>query len=231
MDAGHPHIGHRKRVKEEFLKNGLDNLPPHRVLELMLFYAIPQKDTNELAHRLENRFGSLAGVLDAPYEELLKVEGVGENTAVFLRLFSGVARRYYLEKADAAPAETPKDALGERLKAWYIGHTKEVLVLVTLDNRLKVIHIDEVKSGVADAVQIQYRELARIALSRNATNVILAHNHPGGLACPSYNDRVATEELYNRFKELGIDLLDHFIISGNEYLSMRESGFFPDDGI
>ena len=101
MAAKNPHNGHRKRVKEEFLKNGLDNLPAHRVLEILLFYAIPQKDTNELAHRLEDRFGSLARVLDAPYEELLTVNGVGDNTAVLLRLISSMARRYYLDKASA----------------------------------------------------------------------------------------------------------------------------------
>lgn len=226
MGDSHPHSGHRKRVKEEFLKNGLDNLPPHRVLELLLFYAIPQKDTNELAHRLENRFGSLAGVLDAPYEELVKVEGVGENTAVLLRLFTGVARRYYLEKADNAPAKDPKDAVGQRLRAWFLGYTKEALVLVTLDNRLKIIHIEEVKSGIADAVQIQFRELARVALGRNATKVILGHNHPGGLATPSRNDRLTTLALHKLFREIGIELLDHFIIAGDEYLSMRECGGF-----
>ena len=141
MAAKNPHNGHRKRVKEEFLKNGLDNLPAHRVLEILLFYAIPQKDTNELAHRLEDRFGSLARVLDAPYEELLTVNGVGDNTAVLLRLISSMARRYYLDKASAAPLKDPMQAIGEWLKAWYVGRTEEVLILISLDNNLSILQI------------------------------------------------------------------------------------------
>ena len=226
MAAKNPHNGHRKRVKEEFLKNGLDNLPAHRVLEILLFYAIPQKDTNELAHRLEDRFGSLARVLDAPYEELLTVNGVGDNTAVLLRLISSMARRYYLDKASAAPLKDPMQAIGEWLKAWYVGRTEEVLILISLDNNLSILHVDEIKTGVADDVQIQFRDLARKALGFNATNAILAHNHPGGMAHPSRADRETTRTLHRRFQEVGINLLDHFIVAGDEYVSMRECGGF-----
>ena len=225
MGSSHSHSGHRKRTREEFLQNGLDHLPPHRVLEILLFYSIPQKDTNELAHQLENRFGSLAGVLDAPYKELLTVNGVGENTAVLLRLISAIARRYYLEKADTAPQDDYMRVVEEKLKAWYVGRTKESLTLVSLDNRLRILHIDEVKTGVADAVQIQYRELAKIALSYNATNVILGHNHPYGTALPSKADQTTTIALINLFREIEIDLLDHLIISGNECVSMRTCGY------
>ncbi len=156
------HDGHRSRMKAEFLKGGLDHMPPHRVMELLLFYSIPQGDTNELAHRLVEHFGSLSGVLDAPYEELMKVKGVGTHTAVLIQLISSLARRYYMEKADLAPLQDPMHAIGEQMKARYVGRTEERLMLVCLDNKLKTLFFDTVKTGAADSVQVQFRELAMI---------------------------------------------------------------------
>lgn len=220
------HDGHRKRVKEEFLKNDLDHLPPHRVLELLLFFSIPQGDTNELAHALMDRFGSFSAVLEAPYEELLKIPGVGQHTACHISLLRSVARRYCTEKAEMQPAQDPLDAIGKQMVARYIGYTEERLTLVCLDNSLRVLYFDMVKAGVADMVQLQFRDLAKIALGCNATNIILGHNHPNGVALPSRADKETTIALFHRFRELDIDLLDHFIVAGGDYLSMAESGIF-----
>lgn len=222
------HDGHRKRVKEEFLKSGLDHLPPHRVLELLLFYSIPQGDTNELAHALMDRFGSLSAVLDAPYEELVKQPGVGPHTAAHIRLISSVARRYYTEKAELETVNNPMEAIGRQMVARYVGYTEERLTLVCLDNSLKILFFDMVKIGVADAVQLQFRDLAKIALGCNATNVILGHNHPNGAALPSRADKTTTVALARSFRELGIALLDHIIVAGDDYVSMAESGILSD---
>lgn len=222
------HDGHRERVKEEVLKTGLEHLPPHRVLEYLLFFAKPRGDTNELAHSLVQRFGSLTGVLDAPYEELLQVKGVGRNTALLLRVIPEVARRYYREKADTAPRGNLMEWVAEQMVARYVGYTEERFMLVCLDNKLKVLFFDMVAVGVADSVQVQFRTLAQIALRYNATGVILGHNHPHGMALPSRADREATRNLARMFHGLSIDLLDHIVVAGDDYVSMAQSGMLSD---
>ena len=225
MDKPSIHTGHRKRMKEEFLKSGLDHMPPHRVLEFLLFFGIPQGDTNVLAHQLLDEFQSLSGVLDAPYEELRRVRGIGEHTAILLSLISGVARMYYVEKAERAQSsDNVVHNIGELLKAQYIGCTKEILTLVCLDPKLKILHIEQVSAGISDAVQIEFRDLARIALRYNSSLVVLAHNHPGGTACFSREDRTATATLKKMFAGIDITLYDHLVIAGDMYVSMRANG-------
>lgn len=220
------HDGHRKRMKEEFLRGGLDHMPPHRVLELLLFYSIPQGDVNGLAHDLLKRFGSLTAVLEAPCEELIKVPGVGPHTASHLHLITAVARRYYTEKAEKTSFDDPKEQIARQMVARYLGHTEERLTLVCLDNSLKILYFQFVKVGVEDAVQIQFRDLAKIALDCHATQIVLGHNHPGGLAIPSRADKETTAELAQRFMMLGIKLLDHIVVSGDDYVSMAQTGLF-----
>lgn len=218
------HDGHRKRMKEEFLKNDLDHMPPHRALELLLFFAIPQGDTNELAHRLLNHFGSLSGVFDAPFEDLVRINGVGDHSATLLRLIGSLARRYYTEKADLSPPEDPMQAIGEKMVAHYVGRTDERLTLVCLDHKLKVLFFDTVTIGGQDSLQVQYRTMAKIALNCGAPNVILGHNHPHGLAIPSAADKQTTKELERMFREVDITLLDHFVVAGGDYVSMAQMG-------
>ncbi len=218
------HKGHRKRMKEEFLQGGLDHMQPHRVLEMLLFYAIPQGDTNELAHRLIERFGSLTGVLDASCDELMDVSGIGSHAAVLIHFISALARYYYTEKANINPVKDPLKNIAQKMVAQYVGYTEERLILVCLDNTLKELFFGMVKVGVADAVQLQFRDLAKIALRYDATNVILGHNHPNGMALPSRADRETTIEIARGFRDLGINLLDHIIVAGAEYVSLAESG-------
>lgn len=220
------HNGHRKRMKEEFLKAGLEHMPPHRVLELLLFYSIPQGDVNGLAHELLGQFGSLTAVLEASYDELLKVPGVGPHTASHLCLLTALARRYYTEKAEKTVFDDPLEKIAQMMVARYVGRTEERLTLVCLDNSLKILYFQFVKVGVEDAVQIQFRDLARIALDCHATQIILGHNHPGGLALPSSADKKTTAELAERFQVLGIRLLDHIVVAGDDYVSMAQSGIF-----
>ena len=110
------HKGHRKRMKEEFLQGGLDHMQPHRVLEMLLFYAIPQGDTNELAHRLIERFGSLTGVLDASCDELMDVSGIGSHAAVLIHFISALARYYYTEKANINPVKDPLKNIAQKME-------------------------------------------------------------------------------------------------------------------
>ncbi len=225
------HAGHRLRAKRRFLQEGLEGQPVHNILELLLYYGVPQKDTNELAHALENQFGSLAGVLDAPVEELKKVKGVTEHIAVLLKLIPAVCSRYYEEKADLSGADNVMEVIAQKLVARYIGKTTEIVYLVCLDNRLKTLFFGPISEGSTDAVNILTRKIVEIALRHNASGVVLAHNHPGGLAIASRADIFTTVRLYEALKPISIKLMDHIIVSGDDYTSMLQSGMLSDEYI
>ena len=217
------HDGHRQRLIQRFLEEDLDNFEPHNVLELLLFYAIPRKDTNELAHVLIDTFGSLKGVFDAPYEELIKVAGSGPNTAALLKLVPSLTRTYYSSDARSVILDTSEKS-GEYFLPYYIGQTEEVVRLACLDAGGKVISNQILHRGSANAAEVNIRKIVNIALRNNAMGVILAHNHPGGLPLPSEEDVATTKSIREALMPMGILLMDHIIVAGQDYVSMARSG-------
>ena len=217
------HDGHRQRLIQRFLEEDLDNFEPHNVLELLLFYAIPRKDTNELAHVLMDTFGSLKGVFDAPYEELIKVTGIGPNTAALLKLVPSLTRTYYSSDARSVILDTSEKS-GEYFLPYYIGQTEEVVRLACLDAGGKVISNQILHRGSANAAEVNIRKIVNIALRNNAMGVILAHNHPGGLPLPSEEDVATTKSIREALMPMGILLMDHIIVAGQDYVSMARSG-------
>ncbi len=217
------HDGHRQRLIQRFLEEDLDNFEPHNVLELLLFYAIPRKDTNELAHVLMDTFGSLKGVFDAPYEELIKVTGIGPNTAALLKLVPSLTRTYYSSDARSIILDTSEKS-GEYFLPYYIGQTEEVVRLACLDAGGKVISNQILHRGSANAAEVNIRKIVNIALRNNAMGVILAHNHPGGLPLPSEEDVATTKSIREALMPMGILLMDHIIVAGQDYVSMARSG-------
>lgn len=217
------HDGHRQRLIQRFLEEDLDNFEPHNVLELLLFYAIPRKDTNELAHVLMDTFGSLKGVFDAPYEELIKVTGIGPNTAALLKLVPSLTRTYYSSDARSVILDTSEKS-GEYFLPYYIGQTEEVVRLACLDAGGKVISNQILHRGSANAAEVNLRKIVNIALRNNAMGVILAHNHPGGLPLPSEEDVATTKSIREALMPMGILLMDHIIVAGQDYVSMARSG-------
>ena len=217
------HDGHRQRLIQRFLEEDLDNFEPHNVLELLLFYAIPRKDTNELAHVLIDTFGSLKGVFDAPYEELIKVTGIGPNTAALLKLVPSLTRTYYSSDARSVILDTSEKS-GEYFLPYYIGQTEEVVRLACLDAGGKVISNQILHRGSANAAEVNMRKIVNIALRNNAMGVILAHNHPGGLPLPSEEDVATTKSIREALMPMGILLMDHIIVAGQDYVSMARSG-------
>lgn len=218
------HAGHRQRTKEEFLARGLDGLPAHRVLELLLFYAIPQGDVNPLAHRLVERFGSLQGVFHATYEQLLEVEGIGPNTAVLLQLVPAVAARYLAESASFDGQVVDTWQLRELLAPLFFGQRSELAYLVCMDGKNKVLATRKLGEGVVDAVNIASRKVLEAALGCNASRVVLAHNHVSGVAFWSQADVDTTLRLKRLLEQADILLLDHLIMAGGDMVSMAESG-------
>ncbi|MBQ5810607.1 MAG: DNA repair protein RadC [Clostridia bacterium] len=220
------HDGHRDRLRNRFLENGLETFYPHNVLELILFYAIPRKDTNELAHNLLNRFGSFHAVLDAPIEELCKVPGIGYNTAVLLKTYLPVARYYAASKGSPDMILDSSELCGNFLLSNFIGLTEEKTLLLCMDNRCKFLACVNVADGDMNSVGVSTRKLVETVLKTGATCVVLAHNHPGGVAIPSPGDVESTKKVAVAMKSIGVSLLDHIIVANDDYVSMAQSAEF-----
>lgn len=222
------HGGHRGRMKARYLRDGLDTFDDHNVLELLLYYAIPRRDVNALAHELINAFGSLDAVFDAEISELMKVRGVGESTALLIRLTMDINRRCLISKANSRKDIYFKDSrlVGEYFKPFFHGEKEEKVYLACLDAQLKLIKCHKLFEGGINSAAISTRKIVETALADRATNVVLAHNHPTGLAVPSFDDRDTTVRIARALKAVEIRLLDHFVIAGADFISMHDSGFF-----
>lgn len=207
------------------MKSGLDDFAPHNVLEFLLFYSIPRGDTNPIAHRLIDAFGSLSGVFDATPEELMKVSGVGESTAILISMIPQMARKYLEDKADAVNVMGGCGDIGAYFLPKFVGRTNEALMMVSIDNKNKVISCSVVAEGTVDSAKVSRRKVMEEAMKVKATRVILAHNHPRGVAVPSAEDVAMTREIGRLFAQVGIELVDHIIIADDDYVSMAASGF------
>ena len=217
------HAGHRQRVKTEFLARGLEGWPDHRALELLLFYAIPQGDVNDLAHELIDRFGSLSGVLDASPEELQKVPGVGEHTAVLLRLISALGGRYAGQRGEPGRIINSPEEAAALLAPHFYGARNEMVYILCLDGKHKALGVRKVSEGSIHASDINIRRITEEAMGLRAAGIYLAHNHVSGLAFPSAADWQATDTIRISLGGIGLDLIDHLIFAGGEVVSLRQS--------
>ena len=220
------HDGHRKRLRSRFLTLGLDALQDHEVLELLLFYAQPRKDTNTLARVLLKHFGSIAAILEAPLEELEAVGGIGENAAILLRLITPLSRRYLLSRSEKGLCLTSSQECGEYLLPYFFGATEELVYLLCLDAKCKVLACRLLQTGSVNSASVPLRKAAEIAMACNASAVILAHNHTSGLALPSRADVEVTDQFRVALEPLEIQLVDHIIVADDEFVSMMDSSRF-----
>lgn len=220
------HTGHRERLKRRFLETELNGFDDVNALELLLFYAIPRVDTNPIAHVLLDRFGSLHGVFEASVEELKKVPGVGENTAIFLHLIPAVAKRYMLSKKDFSKSIETTEDLYDYVIPLFAFHTDEYLYMFCMDSANKVLHTCEISHGAVDMVNVDTRKIIATVLERHASKIILAHNHPSGVLTPSDADIAISRTLENALQVFGVELMDHVIVGDGECLSMRSYGYF-----
>lgn len=218
------HDGHRERMKSSFKKNGLDSMNDVNALELLLFYAIPRRDTNVIAHALLDHFGSLSRVFSASIQELCAVEGVGENTAVLISMIPQLVRKSMVSDAEKITViKNSKDA-GKYLVPRFAFEQDEVALLVCLDSQKRVIGCFELGRGVVNKVSVDVRKVVELALRYKASSVILSHNHPDSFALPSLTDTAMTEQIYRSLRLVGITLADHIIVSGKDYVSYLDSG-------
>lgn len=223
------HEGHRQRMKTRFSEEGLEHFADHEVLEILLYYSIPRKDTNLLAHALIDRFGSLPMVLDAPVEELEKVPGISNNTAVLLKLTKEVGRYYQLRRNKDQVILRTIEACGNYLLPFFFGLRNETVYALFLDAKCKVLDCREVGEGSVNSANVPIRRIVEMALNANATSVMLAHNHPSGIAVPSGDDIATSRRVAAALSTVGIILADHIVVADDDFTSMIQSGIRFDD--
>lgn len=222
------HHGHRRRMKKRFLEYGLENFDDHNVLELLLFYALPQGDVNPTAHALINKFGKLSAVFDAPMEELMEVPGVGENAATLIKLLPQISRRYLISRGISEDDIylTDSKKAGEFIVPYFYGECEEAIYIVCLDTKCKVICCKMLLRGEVNSANVSVRKIVEYALANKATNVIMAHNHPSGVAIPSREDEITTARIDEALAAVEITLADHIVVADGDFVSMSDNGFF-----
>lgn len=205
---------------------GLDGFNEHQVLEMLLFFAIPNGDTNPTAHRLIERFGSLRGVLEAEREELIGVKGIGESAANlirFSRLFAGRYLRAASFDEDRSHRFADTDAARRYYEGVFLGEKDEQIRAMAVTEDLRLMKEDFILAGTFGRVELSARKLADFALRNGCDRLILAHNHPRGAAIPSAVDLRATTKLSRLLFEMDILLLDHIIVGRTGSVSLRSS--------
>lgn len=222
-----PHfLGHRKRLRERFLKSGLDGLADYEVVELLLTLAIPRSDVKEPAKALIARFGDLRGILDAPVEELRTVPRIGSVAPVALRIIKAAATLYLQQTTEG------HDSLGdpERLAAFWrmrIGALpNEVFEVGYLDSRYRLLRdgVERLEEGTVDRATVYPRRVIEAALRRKAFALVLAHNHPNGVATPTEQDKVLTRAIVLAAETVSVRVIDHLIVATEQVFSFRKAG-------
>lgn len=207
-----PHAGHRDRIRERFHKEGGDHFQSHELLEMYLFPLLPRRDTNEIAHRLLDRFGSLEEVFLADPSALAMVEGISEKTATAIKVTAAVFRRMAQECYQAPKRYEHFEDVARYLQTLYVGITVERVHLLLFDNGMKLLDCVVLDEGTVNQANITPRKIVEQAIKKDASAVLLAHNHPKGVAIPSSEDIATTNFLQNSLRNMGITLIDHVIV-------------------
>lgn len=223
------HDGHRQRLKERFRSEGLDHFEERHVLELLLGYSIPRKDTAPVAEALLEHFGSFTQVMEATPEELKNVSGVGDHTATLIALTTAVGRYYAVKRATTVDILDTTTKCGRYLMHRFYGRRNETVFLLCLDAKCKVLSCREVGEGSVNSANIPVRRVVEMALAANATTVVIAHNHPSGVAVPSHEDVATTRRLARALDTVEITLADHIVVADGDFVSLVQSGWYRPD--
>jgi DNA repair protein RadC len=222
------HTGHRGRLRERFLREGLDGFEDHQLLELLLFQAIPRHDTNPVAHSLMRRFGSLSAVLEADPKDLASVEGVGPNAAAFLSMVPQITRRYFHDRVrHSRKTLNTSEAAAEYLVPLMAGRPEEVFYLICLDSRLRVLYPALISEGTVKDALVHPRHVVEAAIRHKAASAMLAHNHPAGTVRPSSHDHALTKRLVQALGGINVQVVDHIIVAGERIYSFQREGTLP----
>ncbi len=217
------HKGHRERVRQKFIKDGgLENFQDHEILEFLLFYAYPMRDTNEMAHKLLNEYGSLYNLINTPPKSIANTTGITENAACLISLIHHANKRFLTSEFDKKCLTDSKKA-GKYMKSLFNGQNYESLYLLCLNLKKKVLSCDEIDRGDSNSIRIDSRRILERALFVRAKYAIIAHNHPGGTKKPSAPDVSITRRLQDELASIGVILLDHIVAINDDYYSFSEN--------
>lgn len=220
------HREHRQRQRKKFIEHGPENFTDIELLEFLLYHSIPVQDTNVLAHALLERFRNLRGVLEADRLELMRVKGVGATTAALICLVRELHRRYSTGAFEEKPVLKGTKDMGDYLQGHFLYRNQETAILLCLDGASRLISHRVLGEGSSVEVDISIRDVVDIALRDRAARVVLSHNHLSGTALPSSADVQTTRRLWDTLRSVGVELADHLIFAGEDYVSLRESGLF-----
>lgn len=214
------HKGHRQSVKERYYVDGMNGMPDHNILEMLLFFAIPYKDTNDTAHLLMERFGSFSGVLQASLEQLKSVKGMTENAACLITMLLPIYRRYHDDLMHKKPDLMSTKDIVAYMRPKFIDTTNERVYAICFDNNHHLITNRLLCEGSIESAAFNLRDLARAVIETKAVEVVLVHNHPAGVALPSHDDVRTTVSIYRFLRFLRVTLTDHIIITKEGFCSM-----------
>lgn len=212
LKKNNPHAGHRERMRARFSQEGADHFASHQLLEMFLFPLLPRRDTNEIAHRLLERFGSLQDVFLAEHEDLIEVEGISDITASSIKVAAGIYRKMVMESYHPPKKYDHFEDIARYLQTLYTGITVERAYLLLFDNGMKLLDCVLLDEGTVNGANINLRKIVEHAVKKNAACILIAHNHPGGVAIPSSADTATTNFLYNNLQAVGVTLLDHVVV-------------------
>lgn len=218
------HRGHRARVRAKYLKVGMQGFSEHEIIEFLLYYCNAQQDTNEVAHRLINEFGSLGGVFSAAIEDLVKVKGIGEQSAFLIKFISDLMKLQIGEFDKRVSLDTT-EKIGDYMMPFFEGSGVEMTFIMALNEEKKVIRVIKVAEGSFDSVALCIPKITRQLVSCGAFFAVVVHNHPRGIALPSVKDIRTTKQIQLALSSVGVEFVDHIVISKDkDYISMRDSG-------
>lgn len=220
MEKKNLHEGHRQRVRNRYLKTGIEAMDEHNIIEFLLFFGVPYKDTNEIAHRLIDKFGNINAILDAPVEELQTVEGIGENAAALIKLVRDIAVMYGQKSAEKELDLSTESGINNYLAMKYMGETREIVYLLSINSQGRLENCIKLVDGAIDSAGIDKREMIKTALLNDVKYAVIAHNHPKGFAVPSLADVQATTEIVEAFKTVNVRVTDHIIVAEDGCFSM-----------
>lgn len=228
MENKNLHKNHRQRVRTRYLNDGIKSMAEHNIIEMLLFYGVPYKDTNDMAHELIERFGDLNGVLDAPVDELMKVNGIGENAATLIHLTRDIALKYNEKKTSEKIPLVTDERFTDFLKMKYAGETREIVYMLFINSHGKLLRCVKVCEGSPESVKVDNRKIIETAVRQYACDIILAHNHPNGFAVPSTADVRSTHDVIPLLRAINVNLIDHIIVADGDCFSMANSNKYKE---
>lgn len=216
------HEGHRERMRNKYVNKGIEVFEQHEILEMLLFYAIPRKNTNDIAHRLLEACGSLSAVFDAPIDILMQ-QGLSYNAAVLLHMIPDLSRAYQSDKFDNEEKIITDENIGKKMVHLFAGKNEECVYAFFLDAKGKEKYSGIISKGDASSAPLFSKDIVSIAARCKAVTVIIAHNHPSGVAFPSRADLEATADIADALDTIGIHLADHIIVADRDYISLSST--------